>query len=361
MSKSMPVTRALSLMIAAMLLLAVPVRSADVPDPLPRPDGKPADMSKPVQVFILMGQSNMLGFGRIGGGEGSLEHAVKNKNLYPYLVDENGVWTVRKDVRNVRVMGSPDKMQTFNNEWLTIKGGAIGPEVGIGHHLGHALDAPVLLVKACIGNRALGWDLLPPGSERFEFGGKIHAGYRDSYSNVPGPWEKGSEPAEPDGGQWYAGWQYDIDVALVKKVLGELDKHYPEAKSYEVAGFFWWQGDKDRGRPYWASRYEPNLVQLIQALRKEFNAPGAKFVLATLGQTNKDNPRGTEKDIIEAMFAVSDAEKYPAFEGNVATVYTHPLSKGGSSSGHYGNNAETYMNVGEGMGKAMAELLKNDK
>ena len=27
---------------------------------LPDPDGKPADMSKPVQVYILMGQSNML-------------------------------------------------------------------------------------------------------------------------------------------------------------------------------------------------------------------------------------------------------------------------------------------------------------
>ncbi len=135
-------------MIAAVLALAVPAMSAEVPDPLPRPDGKPADLSKPVQVFILMGQSNMVGFGRIGGGEGSLEHAVKNKNLYPYLVDDEGNWTVRKDVRNVRVMGSPDKMQTFNNEWLTIAGRAIGPEVGIGHYLGEALDAPVLLVEA---------------------------------------------------------------------------------------------------------------------------------------------------------------------------------------------------------------------
>ena len=40
-----------------------------------------------------------------------------------------------------------------------------------------------------------------------------------------------------------------------------------------------------------------------------------------------------------------------------ATVYTHPLSKGGSSGGHYGGNAETYMNVGEAMGRAMAELI----
>jgi hypothetical protein len=36
-------------------------------------------------------------------------------------------------------------------------------------HLGHVTDAPVMILKSCIGNRALGWDLLPPGSEGFEF------------------------------------------------------------------------------------------------------------------------------------------------------------------------------------------------
>ena len=49
--------------------------------------------------------------------------------------------------------------------------------------------------------------------------------------------------------------------------------------------------------------------------------------------------------------------KYKEFKGNVASVYTHPLSKGGSSGGHYSGNAETYMNVGEAMGKAMTVLL----
>jgi len=360
MPKSMPAKRALSLMIAAMLAFAVPAMSAEVPDPLPDPDGQPADMSEPVQVFILMGQSNMLGFGKVGGdADGTLEYAVKQKKLYPYLVDDAGNWTERKDVRNVRVMGSPDKMQTFNNEWMTIKGGNIGPEIGIGHHLGEAIDGPVLVLKACIGNRCLGWDLLPPGSERYEFDGKIHAGYKDSYSIVKGPWAKGTEPAKPDGGQWYAGWQYDIDVALAKKVLAELDKHYPGAKSYEVAGFFWWQGDKDRGRPEWASRYEANLVTLIEALRSEFNAPDAPFVCATLGQTDKDRASGNEKLIIDAMFAISDPARHPELKGQAATVYTHPLSKGGASNSHYGGNAETYMNVGEAMGKAMVELMKN--
>ena len=111
---------------------------------LPDPDGKPADMSKPVQVYILLGQSNMLGAGKIKGGDGSLEHAVKEKKLYPYLVDKAGNWTERKDVRNVRVMGSgTGGMRGFNNEWMTIKGGKIGPEFGIGHHIGNAVDAPV--------------------------------------------------------------------------------------------------------------------------------------------------------------------------------------------------------------------------
>ena len=65
--------------------------------------------------------------------------------------------------------------------------------------------------------------------------------------------------------------------------------------------------------------------------------------------------------ILDAMLAVDgDSGKYPEFKGNVATVYTHPLSQGGASNGHYGGNAKTYMDVGLGMGRAMVGLLKNE-
>ena len=327
---------------------------------LPDPDGKPADMSKPVQVYILMGQSNMLNFGKVNGDkDGTLEHAVKNKNLYPYLIDADGNWTTRQDVRNVRVQGSgTGAMRTFNNEWMTIKGGGVGPEIGIGHHVGHVTDAPVMVLKSCIGNRALGWDLLPPGSESFEFTDSkqvtwVHPGYKGS----PERWVKGTDPKKIN---WYAGMQYDGDTARAKKVLSELDKHYPGANSYEVAGFFWWQGDRDSRSQALSSRYEKNLVKLIKQLRKDFNSPNAKFVCATLGQTKKGDT-GNGGKILDAMFSVDgESGKYPEFKGNVAAVYTHPLSKGGSSGGHYGGNAETYMNVGEAMGKAMAKLLASD-
>ena len=55
--------------------------------------------------------------------------------------------------------------------------------------------------------------------------------------------------------------------------------------------------------------------------------------------------------------AESDHEE---LQGKVGFVYTHPLSKGGSSSGHYGGNPETYMNVGEAMGAVMAKSIKSE-
>ena len=68
---------------------------------------------------------------------------------------------------------------------------------------------------------------------------------------------------------------------------------------------------------------------------------------------------GNEGQILEAQFAVDGkAGQYEEFKGNVATVYTHPLSQGGASNSHYNGNAQTYMDVGLAMGEAMVELLE---
>jgi hypothetical protein len=338
---------------------------------------KPADMTKPVQVFILMGQSNMVGLGKVGGPDGSLEFAVKEKKKYPFLVDETGAWAERKDVRYARVMsGRGGGMQRFNNEWMTVKTcKTIGPEFGIAEPLGNAVEAPVLILKSCIGNRSLGWDLLPPGSERYEFTLKdkagvekkmVYAGYKDKpdswemdpakgLKTEPAPWvDKAGKPID-----WYAGKQWDDDISYAKTVLSELDKHYPGATKYEVAGFFFWQGEKDAGNPGHAARYEKNLAHFIKTVRKEFNAPNAKFVLGTMGESAKGSG-GNGGEILNAHLAVDGTTgKYPEFKGNVATIYTNPMAQGGSGNGHYGGKAEVYMDVGEAMGKAMVELLKS--
>ena len=342
--------------------------------PIARTDGKPADMSKPVQVFLLLGQSNMVGLGKVAGSEISLEHAVKEKKKYQYLVNPMGGWVERKDVRYAQYMSGRGPLR---NEWMTVKGGNLGPEYGIGHSLGNAIEAPVLILKCCIGNRALGWDLLPPGSERREFITKdakgvekkfVYAGYKDK----PEFWEmdpaKGlkTEPApwlDKNGKliDWYAGKQWDFDIGDAKKALGDLEKHYPGAKGVEVKGFFFWQGERDGGNDGHAAHYEKNLVAFIQALRSEFKAPGAKFVLATMGESIKGGT-GRGARVLEAQLAVDGSSgKYPDFIGNVATVYTHPMAQGGSGNGHYGGKAEVYMDVGEAMGLAMIDLLKKSK
>ena len=248
----------------------------------------------------------------------------------------------------------------MRNDWLTVSGGKIGIETGIGHQLGNALNAPVLILKSSIGNRSLGWDLLPTGSPRHEVEttdkktGKIITlvtpAHKDEVRHAS--WTKGEVPAPPKH-TWHAGIQYLGDIARAQDVLKNLGKYYPDVTKFEVAGFLWWQGDKDRYNAAHSAVYGKNLNQLFKALRKEFNAPKAKMVVATLGQTNKDTASGNEKLIIEGMLAFGDAHK-----GKAATVYTNPISMGSSSNAHYGGNAKTYMNVGLAMGEAMVGLLK---
>ena len=366
----------LSVTASGLLFLGMPIGSSqEIAQPAPKQqvlkhDGKPADMTKPVQVFILLGQSNMVGLGKIAGTDSSLENAVKTKKKYSYLVDDTGKWTQRNDVRFVRMMQGRGLL---NNEWMAVKSGTIGPEFGIGHVVGNSIDAPVMILKSCIGNRSLSWDLLPPGSERFEFVIKdktgtekkmVYAGYKDKpeswemdpakgLKTEPAPWvDKSGKPI-----QWYAGKQWDDDTADAKKVLADLAKYYPDATKYEVAGFFFWQGEKDAGNPGHAALYEKNLVRFIKTLRKDFDAPNAKFVLATMGESVKGGT-GLGNQILEAHLAVDGSTgKYPEFKGNVATIYTHPMAQGGSGNGHYGGKAEVYMDVGEAMGRAMVELL----
>jgi hypothetical protein len=306
----------------------------ELPDVLPDPDGKEADMSKPVKVFIMMGQSNMLGF----GNPGPLKGVAATK--YPYLVDDAGAWNVRKDVRNVFFCMA----QLKYNDWLTAENGngsgKFGPEVGIGNYLGHAIDEPVLLLKSCVGNRALGWDLLPPSAVGTGKDGQSYQGNSESSDR------KINEEVKKAKG-WYAGLQYDQDVGAAQTALKDLATYYPGGTKFEVAGFFWWQGNAEAGKGS-IENYDKNLAFLFNDLKKDFNAPNAKFVCATLGEHDKNAP------LSQKMFAFAEN---PEFKDKAAVFFTQPVANGGSSGGHYSGNPETYMNVGEGMGKAMVELL----
>jgi len=466
-------------------LLVTPAVFADVPNPLPDPDGKPAHQTKPVKVFVLMGQSNMVGMGDISGGSsrwgkqfldpvvsvypgeyspqtdydalspiktmklpafggvrptpypgggthvvrghiqmdargvyrfkpgyqasthnimeidgrevhrrevgkdpeytdikltagkkvpfkityltdaanglgwvqrtdipGTLETVVKQDGKFPHLVDDEGNWIVRNDVTYKGVISAIGQGPLT----VGIQGNTIGPEMGFGHVVGYYYDEPVLVIKASIGNRSLGWDILPPGSERFTYDGRVYAGYKDT----PSSWVEG-EPKKVVN--WYAGKQYDDFVKATHEVLDDFDTLFPQYKGqgYEIAGFVWWQGHKD-GNPAHASRYEQNLVHLIKTLRKEFDAPKAPLVLGTIGFGGWEM-QGPHLTVANSQLAVSGEKgKYPEFKGNVLTVETRDFWRAVEQSPrnqgyHYNRNAETYMLVGDALGRGMVDLL----
>jgi len=326
---------------------------AQTPPPAQAAEATAPHTPKKVKVFILMGQSNMVGMGDIGPAEkpGTLLHLTKTDGKYAELVDGHGDWTARADVfyYDARTKKGAPLGALANN------GKSIGPELGFGFAVGDAIDAPVLVLKSCIGNRSLGWDLLPPGSERFEFEGKTYAGYKDT----PDWWIEGQPKKQVD---WYAGKQYDTDLANAMAALEHLDAIMPGYKSqgYEIAGFVWWQGHKDQNAAH-AGRYERNLVNLIASLRKDYQAPDAKFVLATIG-FNGWKLDGAGKTVAEAQLAVADATKHPELAGSVRCVESRGFWRDAAVSPkdqgyHYNRNAETYMEVGLALGRAMNELL----
>ena len=312
-----------------------------------------AGRPQPFRITFFTEAANGLGWSWRTDVPGTLTTLVKEEGRFPHLLDEEGEWAVRDDVwYKGLVTATADRALTVG---CGANADSIGPELQFGHVLGEHHEEPVLLIKTSQGNRSLGWDFLPPGSERFTHGGRTYAGYGD---RIPS-WTEEEPGQEVD---WYAGLQYDQCFQAVHELLGAFDERFPQfaGRGYEIAGFVWWQGHKD-GNAAHASRYEQNLVKLIESLRAEFETPDAPFVIGTIGfgGWEMDGPHAT---VAAAQLAVSgDRGKYPAFAGNVLTVETRDFwieaARSPRDQGfHYNGNAETYLRVGGALGAGMVRL-----
>lgn len=307
----------------------------------------------------MMGEGNMVGAGTTygTGTPGTLDYTVKEKKRFIHLVDDDKEWQARPDVRYVAVQND---FEVKRNEWLSVyeEHQHFGPELQFGYVMGELHDEPVLLLKSCTGHQSLGGDLLPPGSKRFVFGDYVYAGYGES----PRRWALGSVPLRE---KWHAGSAYNQEISNIKKVLGSIQNYYPGASSYEIAGVVFWHGDSDRRDPAYASMYRSNLRNFISNVRRDLDAPHAKFAVATLGQGGT-TMSGDSLEILNAQESVG--KFFPNFE--VATMDIRKSWKTSYLPGfhgdesmrdvaHYGRNAETVMEVGNALGLGMARLLQS--
>lgn len=287
--------------------------------------------SETVKVFILAGQSNMQGHGKIQAdpkrneGKGTLEWLVKNPKTaerYKHLIDDKGEWGTRKDVQIWYLERKGDLRPGFG-----AKEGLIGPELGFGHIVGEAFESPVLLIKLAWGGKSIAKDFRPPSS-----GGEV-------------------------------GHYYKELLKLTKKVLHDAKTLFPSyaKRKLELVGLGWHQGWNDRVNQKFNDAYETNLSNFIRDIRKDLGAPNLPFVIAETGMSGHAEKHPRALSLMKAQAAVA---KRKEFQGNVAFVGTKDFyrPKEESPSGqsyHWNTNAETYYLIGEGMGKAMLSLLGN--
>ena len=64
----------------ASAFLFLPTHAAEVSFPLPDPDGKAGDVTKSVKVYILAGQSNMVGMGNLSGARNVYDGVYLSSN-----------------------------------------------------------------------------------------------------------------------------------------------------------------------------------------------------------------------------------------------------------------------------------------
>ena len=317
-----------------------------------------------VKVFILAGQSNMVGHGKTEYGNddngdgfedlgtiGSLRYLAVNDASYPefnygsLLVDPGNpaasAWETRSDVKvwwrdndlaNPRAVLKGDLgigySQSRNSGWF-------GPEYAFGWVMGDYYTEPVLIIKTAWGGKSLHVDFRPPSAVAARGG-------------VVGP--------------YYTGM-----IEYVRDCLNNLESEFPEftGMGYQIAGFGWHQGWNDRvGDAQFKADYEANLVDLIHDLRAEFSNPVLPVSIGTTGMA----PAGAAGDLnsystVElAQLAVADPAKHPEFSGTVFTADTEyfwrPATESPSSFDyHWNHNGESHFLIGKAMGDGMLDLL----
>jgi alpha-galactosidase len=323
-----------------------------------------ARAEKTVRVFVLAGQSNMVGMAQ----NGLLESQAADPRFADFWADyrTGDAWTERDDV-----------FITFFNRHgpLTIGYGAegrTGPELAFGRILGDHFEEPVLLIKTAWGGHSLYKNFRPP-SAGLPSEQELEAELKQVHKKQPA--------ATLDEIKAGYGDSYRKMLAEVKRVLAEKDTLFPALAGHTptVAGLFWFQGFNDQFGDAAPAAYEATMKHFIADVRKDLGAPTMPVVIAGIGTFGWD---GTEKPpegsgtakVLAGQLAMNDV---PEFKGTVKAFETAPLRDkeaaaifptwqknldewkkvGSDRPYHYLGSGIWYGRIGQTAGDAMVQLL----
>ena len=217
-------------------------------------------MRTPIKVFILAGQSNMVG---------SDAHAAKIDSYPTY----KGAGATQPDVRFTSL---PELPKTGFQGWTPLTpNDAFGPEVTFGRAVTKALKQPIAIIKSSIGGTTAAFD-----------------------------WN----PDAPESGQKL----YPRTLALIRGALKNLTE---QGISYTIEGVLWHQGENDMLDRRINGNYAANLTRIIKQFRTDLEVPDLMWFMgevSTKGIWGMDN-RSNMSILRKQQQQVLDSDKHITF------------------------------------------------
>lgn len=223
--------------------------------------------NNPIQVYILAGQSNMVGMGSINHLDKLIQcNCSSTGNKY-----RDTLWngTGYKELDNVYMLYQKYHGKLTVSRTAGFAGGSdkFGTEVLFGWTMAdrqqqqrdnstNSTPNTILLIKVAYGGRDLAVDFRPPSAGMGDYG------------------------VDPD----HYGWEYRVMINDTKHALNTIDQYIPNynnSNAYELKGFVWFQGWNDLLTWPKVNEYESNLGHLIRDIRNELNQsdlPFGKFI-----------------------------------------------------------------------------------
>jgi len=352
---------------------------------------------KPVKVFILAGQSNMEGKGRV---DPLLNHQItapETKDFFAHLhkdgkyVERDDVWINYLERRGKLTVGygSP---------------GRIGLELEFGHVMGNHFEEPVLLIKAAWGGKSIGRDFRPPSSglqPKEKIDEFVENMVKRDYNNlIRNEWNQAKKDSpkitrkeieeksdasidairKAKGDEYRKevidsyGHFYRLMMSEIKTALSELKTRFPDydGRGYNIAGFVWFQGWNDMYNGF-QDEYAANMKNFIRDVRKDLSKPNLPFAIGIMGQNGFKPAKGNMAIVKAAQASMNDV---PEFAGNVRAIPTDVYwdrradtafptwrdnvdeweKLGSDFPYHYLGSTITFTKIGRALGQVMKEL-----
>jgi hypothetical protein len=305
--------------------------------------GASAEEPRPVQLFVLAGQSNMEGKGAVNT-LASLADDPAHASLLEAIRGPDGRFLVRDDVDVIFGDRRGELTVGFGSR-AGAHGPSIGPELGFGVVLGDALAPRVLLLKVAFGGKDIARDFLPPSA-----GG-------------PGPC-------------------YQRLVSETAKVLADPKDRMPayRGEGIELAGLVWFQGWNDMIDVEKTARYRARLAQLMSDFRRRFSRPGLPVVVGVMGVGGDRPGRGVarfqaaQRSLLTSepeLAALKLVETAPFYDRAAHRMFQQGVWRGTEKQRfyrvasdrpyHYLGSGPTFYLIGRAFGEAMLGLRVEER